>query len=160
MGPKTWLRAAGSLLLLAPLAACGGDGDALAAGERRIQIAAVEPKGSTSVDKEPFPTEALPAGGGYALEEPDAEGVWVVETYQWSPGTIAAIEGDHVVLEILGVNGSSHTATIEGYDIDFEVTRGQLTTVEFDADRPGIFTIVCTTHQPAMNGTLVVLPAD
>jgi nitrous oxide reductase len=65
-----------------------------------------------------------------------------------------------VVLEILGVNGAIHPAVIEGYDIEFAVKRGQLTTVEFIADKPGVFQIFCSANQPAMTGTLMVLPAD
>ena len=59
------------LAALVPLAlavsACSTGGARLAAGERTIYMAAIEPKGSTTVDKEPFPAEALPAGGGYGL---------------------------------------------------------------------------------------------
>lgn len=159
MRAMRWRIAAAGVLALG-LASCGdGDDELTSSSERRIQMAAIEPKGSTSVDKEPFPDATLPSGGGYALEEPDAEGVWTVETYQWSPGAVTVVEGDHVVLEIVGINGASHPATIEGYGIDFDVKRGQLTTVEFDADEPGVFTIACKVHQPAMNATLVVLPA-
>jgi len=78
---------------------------------------------------------------------------------RWMPSTITVIEGDRVKLEILGVNGKSHASTIEGYGVDFEVKRGELTTVEFDADKPGIFRLVCNTHKPAMTASLVVLPA-
>ena len=140
------------------LSACGG-GAGLEASERTIYMAAVEPKGAANVSEEPFPTTPLPAGGGYALEEPNEEGEWEVETYRWMPGTVVVTEGDQVTLEILGVNGSSHTATIEGYDLDFSIKRGEVTTVEFTANESGIFPIVCKTHQPAMTGTLVVLPA-
>jgi plastocyanin len=144
-------------VLLFGLAACGG-AEELRAERRTVYMAAVEPKGSTTVAKEPFPAKALPDGGGYGLEGPDASGTWTVETYQWSPGTVTVVEGDRVRLEILGVNGPSHPATIEGYGVDFEVKRGQLTRVEFDAKTPGIFRIVCKAHTPAMTGSLVVLP--
>lgn len=136
----------------------GGDGEELKSANRTVPMAAVELKGSTTVDKEAFPKEPLPEGGGYKLEEPDSTGTWNVETYQWSPGTITVVEGDRVTLEILGVNGSSHQSTIEGYDTDFEVKRGQLSKVDFTADKPGVFQIICRVHQPSMTGTLVVLP--
>ncbi len=42
--------------------------------ERTISMAAIEPKGGATVDKEPFPTQQLPAGGGYVLKAPDASG--------------------------------------------------------------------------------------
>ncbi len=137
-----------------------GGSNRLAAGERTVYMAAIEPKGSTTVDKEPFPAKALPPGGGYGLDGPDDKGAWTVETYRWLPGEVTVVEGDKVTLEILGVNGEAHPTTIEGYDISFEVKRGQLTTVTFTADKPGIFRILCQTHQPAMTGALVVLPSS
>ena len=128
--------------------------------EQTIYMSAIEPKGTTNVEKEPFPEEALPEGGGYALKEPNEDGDWVVETYVWLPGEVTVREGDEVNLQILGVNGSLHTAFIEGYDEQFEVTRGALTEVAFTADQPGVFRIVCTIHQPSMTGRLIVLPAE
>jgi len=157
------LRASWALVALAlPLvvAACGArGGTGLTAGERTIYLAAIEPKGTTSVAKEPFPAASLPAGGGYALDEPDADGNWTVETYRWLPGEITVVQGDKVTLEVLGINGASHPTTIEGYDISFEVKRGQLNRVTFTADKPGVFRIICSAHQPAMTGQLVVLPS-
>jgi len=132
----------------------------LAAGERTIYVAAIEPKGTTNVEKEPFPAQALPEGGGYGLKEPDADGNWTVETYRWLPNEITVVQGDRVTFEILGVNGESHPSTIEGYDVSFDVKRGQLTTVTFVADKAGIFRFLCSVHQPSMTGQLVVLPAS
>lgn len=143
------------------VSACsGGTKGQIAAGDRTVYVAAIEPKGSTNVDKEAFPGASLPEGGGYALDEPDDTGTWVVETYRWLPSEITVVEGDRVTLEILGVNGSLHPSTIEGYDLTFDVKRGQITKVEFTADKPGIFRFICTAHQPSMTGTIVVLPAD
>lgn len=139
------------------LGACH-EGPGLESGERTIYMAAIEPKGSTSADKEPFPTKALPAGGGYGLVPPDAKGSWTVETYRWLPGEVTVVEGDRVTLEVLGVNGASHQTTITGYGIDFTVKRGEITRMSFVADKPGIFQIVCMVHQPTMVGNLVVLP--
>lgn len=125
---------------------------------KTIYMMAIEPKGSTTVIKEPFPLQALPPGGGYALKPPDEDGKWVVETYRWDPSIVVVNQGDEVTLEILGVNGAQHTSHIEGYDIDFTIRRGQLTTVTFVVDKAGTFRIVCDTHTPAMTAQLVVLP--
>ncbi len=158
------LRISWALVVLAlpvVVGACGAQGGTgLTAADRTIYLAAIEPKGTTSVDKEPFPAAALPAGGGYALDEPNAEGNWVVETYRWLPGQITVVQGDKVTLEVLGVNGSSHPTTIEGYDISFEVKRGQLNSVTFTADKVGIFRYICSLHEPSMTGQLIVLPAN
>ncbi len=126
---------------------------------RTFTMAAVEPKGGTTVDKEPFPRDPLPEGKGYVLKEPDPKtGRWEVSTYRWEPSQIVVYQGDTVVLEILGVNGDVHPARIEGYVPGFVVRRGHLTRLTFTADKAGFFTIECTTHQPSMVGTLVVLP--
>lgn len=123
---------------------------------RVIYMTAVEPKGGS--DKLPFPEEKLPEGGGYFMNEPDENGRWEVGTYRWEPGLVVAYEGEKVELHILGVNGNVHHSTITGYDIDFVVERGKVTVVEFKADRPGIFDIVCHDHLPTMQTQLLVLP--
>ena len=148
-------------VLLAVAASCGDDDAGSASIEptrHTIYMEAVEPKGTTSVDKEPFPAEVLPEGDGYALEEPDEEGQWVVETYTWAPDQIIVNEGDQVNLEIIGINGSRHDSSIEGHVSSFVVERGKLTSLSFVAGAPGVYKIICTVHQPAMTGELVVLP--
>ena len=125
--------------------------------KRTITLAAIEPKGSTTVDKEPFPVDALPPGGGYALAAPDKTGTWGVETYRWDSSTIVVNQGDEVTLEVIGINGKEHPTTIEGYNVNFAVKRGQLSKVTFTADKPGIFKVICSAHQPSMTADLVVL---
>lgn len=124
--------------------------------KRTIAMSTVEYKGSTSVDKEPFPQEKPPAGGGYLLTPPD-KGQWQTSTYRFEPGFIVVNQGDDVELQIWGVNGAHHHTDIEGVGKTFVVRRGQLTTVSFKADKPGIFRIVCHDHQPSMTAQLVVL---
>jgi len=63
-----------------------------------------------------------------------------------------------VELKIFGVNGKEHPGSIEGYVPSFKVMRGQLTTVNFKADKVGTFRLVCTVHLPSMEGYLMVLP--
>ncbi len=125
---------------------------------RVIYVAAVEMKGGTQQDKEPYPAAALPAGGGYLKTPPNASGRWEVSTYQWSPATIVAKEGETVTLEIVGVNGDGDPSTIPGVVESFTVKRGGITRVTFTAGKPGIYPMICTKHLPNMQGTLVVLP--
>ena len=140
------------------LTACGGaSAPAAAPVERTIYMAAVEPKGGTTVDKEPFPSAALPEGGGYILKEPNADGRWEVETYRWDPGTIVVNQGDIVTLEIVGINGAAHPFVIEGYNVSGAIKRGEVTRVTFTADKAGIFKITCDVHLPTMQANLVVL---
>jgi plastocyanin len=125
---------------------------------RTLYLAAVEPKGGTTVEKEPFPAAPLPPGPGYVRKAPDASGRWEVSAYQWSPGTIVAYAGERLTLEVIGINGDIHPSYIEGHAADFVVKRGEVSRVTFTAGKPGIYPIVCRTHLPSMQGSLVVLP--
>jgi len=128
------------------------------AAERFFTIAAVEPKGGVTVDKEPFPGAALPEGGGYIIKEPDGNGRWEVSAYVWAPAQIVVNQGDEVTLEFVGINGASHPTTIKGLDQSFELKRGTTNRVSFIAEEPGVFPIECATHQPSMRAEIVVLP--
>ncbi len=125
---------------------------------RVIYMAAVEMKGGTQQEKEPYPQAPLPSGEGYIKTLPNAAGRWEVSAYQWSPATIVVQQGETVTLEIVGVNGDMHPSTIPGILDSFTVKRGQITRVTFTASKPGLYPIICTKHQPNMQGTLVVLP--
>lgn len=125
---------------------------------RVIYLSAVEFKGKAKVAKEPFPTVAPPSGGGIKLERPDEEGEWETETYHFVPGTVVAYQGDEVELRIWGVNGAEHDTVVEGYDQRTVVKRGQMSTLKFVADKPGIFRIICLNHPPIMESQLLVLP--
>src|SRR3990172_5478811 len=152
----------GMAVLVMSFSACGGDsaGGAAEPATHTLYLEAIEPKGTTNVEKEPVPEETLPEGGGYAMEEPDAEGNWVVETYKWSADQVVVTEGDTVNLEILGVNGALHEGKIESHADTFTVERGKLTSLSFEAGAPGVYKIICTLHQPAMTSELVVLPRE
>ena len=125
---------------------------------RVIYMAAVEMKGGTQKEQEPYPEAPLPSGGGYSKTPPNSAGRWEVSAYQWSPGTIVVLQGETVILEIVGVNGDVHPATIPGIVDSFTVKRGEMTRVTLTATKPGVYPIICTKHQPNMRGTLVVLP--
>ncbi|MFQ5871261.1 MAG: hypothetical protein ACE5IB_03770 [Candidatus Geothermarchaeales archaeon] len=133
-------------------------GETIEPTSRTIYMNALEYKGSTTVDKEPFPSQALPPGGGYALKEPDETGKWVVESYQFAPSVIVAYQGDSVTLKILGSNGAEHAIFVDEYVNPFTLHRGELATKTFIADKVGTFEMVCNTHLPNMVGHLVVLP--
>ena len=159
----TWTRAGAiAVVVVAVLlaGACGGDDDKgtrAAPAERTIMMAAVEPKGGVTVDKEPFPAAKLPQGAGYVLKDPDQTGRWEVSTYRWDPGTIVVNRGDRVTLEMVGINGAEHPFRIEGYDVTGVVKRGQVTRVSFVAEKAGLFRIECDAHHPTMHASLVVL---
>lgn len=149
----TGSRLAGLLLLAL---ATGGQ----AAEERVVYMAAIEPKGATTVDKEPYPPGELPQGGGYVKKAPDpATGRWEVSVYQFSPGTVVARQGERVVLELVGINGAKHTVWVERYHPgEVVIGRGEVARLAFTVDTPGLFRIHCKEHRPTMEATLVVLP--
>lgn len=128
------------------------------AAKRSFTIAAVEPKGGTTIDKEPFPNSALPEGGGYVLRKPDQTGRWEVSTYIWLPSQIIVTQGDEVSLEFVGINGAEHPTTIVGYKKALLLKRGHVVKLEFTAYKVGTFPIVCAHHKPSMVGELIVLP--
>lgn len=128
------------------------------AEKRLIVVTAIEPKGGVTVDKEPFPAEKLPDGGGYVLKQPDDKGRWEISAYVFDPRQITVNEGDEVTLEFIGINGASHPTTIAGYDISFTLKRGQVNRVSFVASKPGVFAIKCATHHPTMAAELIVNP--
>lgn len=128
------------------------------AEKRFFTIAAVEPKGGTTTDKEAFPAEAMPTGGGYGLKAPDASGRWEVSTYVWMPSQIVVREGDEVTLDFVGINGAAHPTTIKGLDKTFTLKRGQVMRITFTAEKAGIYPIECAAHPPSMMGEILVLP--
>jgi len=127
--------------------------------KRFFTIAAVEPRGGVTIAEEPFPTERLPPGGGYVIRQPDQTGRWEVSTYVWMPSQIVVNQGDHVTLEFIGINGASHPTEIRGLGKTFLLKRGHVTRVEFLADLPGVYPVICSTHAPSMRAEIVVNPA-
>ena len=129
------------------------------AEKRFFTVLAVEPKGGTTVDKEPFPTGPLPPGGGYVIAQPDVKtSRWEVSAYVWQPSQIIVNEGDEVTLEFVGINGAAHPTTIAAFGQTFMVKRGEVHRITFTANKVGIFGIICSTHKPSMSGELVVMP--
>ena len=63
-----------------------------------------------------------------------------------------------LTLEIVSVNGDVHPSTIPGVVDSFTVKRGEVTRVTLTAPKPGVYPIICTKHQPNMQGMLGVLP--
>ena len=102
----------------------------------------------------------LPAGAGYVLNKPDQTGRWEVSVYMWSPSQIIVNQDDEVTLEFVGINGANHPTTIAGYDKSFVLKRGQVTKISFRADKPGLFSIQCGTHQTVDGGRTYRVAAE
>ena len=79
----------------------------------------------------------------------------------WTPGTLVVRKGDRVKITLVNLAPSGvHAYAIEGYGVNVSVNnkKGDDTkTVEFVADKPGIFRIYCSMHAAHVGGQLVVL---
>ncbi|MFO7571451.1 MAG: hypothetical protein R6W48_02475 [Gaiellaceae bacterium] len=154
--------AVAAVSLGAAFAPRGGDEANAAVKVRQIYMTAVEWKGSASVAKEPFPTSALPAGGGYEKFAPGHEELggdltkWAVETYRFDTAVVAACAGEKVVLNIFGVNSAFHDINIPDFGKSFRVKRGMMSRAAFTVKKPGLYPIICITHMPSHRADLLV----
>jgi hypothetical protein len=67
-------------------------------------------------------------------------------------------QGDQVTLHFLGVQGPSHTITVEGQVDNFVLRRGERHSVSFVADKVGPIRFLALDRQPTMQGQVVVFP--
>ena len=149
-------------MVRSPLSA--GDEAKAAVKVRQIYMTAVEWKGSASVAKRPYPAAPLPRGGGYescapGSEECDLKGdttKWAVETYRFDTALVAACVGERVTLNIFGVNAAEHHINVPDFGKSFVVKRGMLSRVTFKVKKPGLYPIICITHQPSHRADLLV----
>jgi len=88
-----------------------------------------------------------------------------VEVYRFDPGVVAVQQGDDVTLRIRGVKGHDHPIVLEGYGLQAVVHRNEVTTLHFQANRPGVFQLICTAHADEkhsgpMIGYILVVPKN
>ena len=76
----------------------------------------------------------------------------------WEPPSLVVKKGDVVKLKLINKLEQEHGYRIAEFKIEKVVQGGQAETVEFTADREGIFTIDCQLHPAHVQGQLVVLP--
>ena len=102
----------------------------------------------------------------YAEDAPAAMSFTVVNVeYEgsklWLPGTITVKKGTKVTLKLVNnvpADPAQHGFAIPAYNVAELVTRGEPKTVEFIADKAGVFPIICQLHPAHVGGELVVLP--
>jgi nitrosocyanin len=81
-------------------------------------------------------------------------------TKLWLPGTIVVKKGTKVTLKLINnvpSEPNQHGFAIPDYKIAEIVNRGEPKTVEFTADKVGVFPIICQLHPAHVGGELVVL---
>ena len=115
-------------------------------------------KGDASHPPEAFPAQSLPSGGGIVMRQPDTEGTWQIRAFVFQPAQLTVYQGDQVTLHFLGVQGPSHTITVEGQADKFVLRRGERHSVSFVADKVGPIRFLALDRQPTMAGQVVVLP--
>ena len=79
----------------------------------------------------------------------------------WVPGTLVVKKGTLVKLKLvnnLPSDPNQHGFAIPAYNIAEVITRGEPKSIEFKADKAGVFPINCQLHPAHVGGELVVLP--
>jgi plastocyanin len=107
--------------------------------------------------EQPPVNSTVPTGGGFKITKPNKAGAWDFRSFTFSPSQIVVNQGDKVTLHFIGVQGAHHVVTVDGIGT-FELKRGQINTVSFVANNPGIINYVCHVHLPNMVGQILVLP--
>ena len=108
--------------------------------------------------EQPPANSTVPSGGGFRIVEPNKVGAWDFRSFSFSPDQIVVNQGDKVTLHFIGVQGAHHVITVDGLGAPFTLLRGQIHTVSFIANSPGIMNYVCHVHPPNMVGQILVLP--
>jgi nitrosocyanin len=81
-------------------------------------------------------------------------------TKVWVPGPLVVKKGETVKIKAINNVKSDppvHGLAIEAYGIHALVNVGKPETIEFKADKAGIFPIICHLHPPHVGSQLVVL---
>lgn len=81
-------------------------------------------------------------------------------TKVWVPSTLVVNKGDKVKVKLINnvkSDPNQHGYSIPAFGVAAVVTRGEPATVEFVADKAGIFPIGCQLHPAHIGGQLVVL---
>ncbi len=94
-----------------------------------------------------------------AVKEFTLAAVIIDDAKFWLPSTIVVEEGDHVKLTLKNMAPGAvaeHGFAIPAYNIAEIVKRGEPKTVEFTADKAGVFPFICQLHPAHIGGQLIV----
>jgi plastocyanin len=114
------------------------------------------PTGPDPAPPEKFPNSTIPAGGGVKLTPPDKTGAWKFRVFTFEPSQIVVNQGDKVTLHFADVQGAHYTIAVDGVG-SFPISRGQIHTVSFTADKVGMINYWSPDHMPSVVGQIVVL---
>ncbi len=134
------------------------------AAEQVFHIATLHHDGKTNVNgagdhsPEPFPATAPKNSGGFIVTPPNQKGEWSVRAFAFHPAQVVVRQGDSVALNFMGVQGPAHTIAIDGQQEQLSLKRGEVKTVRFVADQPGVVRFTSVGREPTMQGSVLVLP--
>ncbi len=163
------------LTLAAATSACGSEspteaarpGERPGAGSEQVfHITTLHLDGKTNINgagdhsPEPFPATAPKSSGGFIVKPPDPKGEWSVRAFAFHPSQVVVRQGDTVMLNFVGVQGSSHNIAVDGQPEQLALKRGEMKSVRFVADQPGIVRFVSVGREPTMQGSVLVLPSN
>jgi nitrosocyanin len=99
-------------------------------------------------------------GGAQSTTEVTIVNIEFEGTKIWVPGPVVVKQGD--IVRITAINNVKsdppvHGIAIEAYGIQALINVGKPETIEFKADKAGIFPIICHLHPPHVGTQLVVL---
>ncbi len=97
---------------------------------------------------------------GESRKEFKVVGVEYQGTKVWIPGTLIVKKGDKVKIALINniqSEPNTHGFAIDEFGVKSIVARGKPETVEFTADKEGLFTIYCQLHPAHIGGQLLVL---
>ncbi len=78
----------------------------------------------------------------------------------WVPGTMIVKVGTQVKIKLINnlkSDPNTHGFAIDEYGIKVVVARGEPQTVEFKADKEGLFNVYCHQHPAHIGGQLLVI---
>lgn len=78
----------------------------------------------------------------------------------WLPSTLIVHKGDRVKIKLINnvkADPNQHGFRIAAFNVETVVTRGEPQTVEFVADKAGLFPTACQLHPAHIGGQLLVL---
>lgn len=112
--------------------------------------------------------EAASVGNERIVRNGDNVEVWMsVIRSHFNPEHIMVNEGDKVTMHLTNVErarDATHGFAIDGYNVNLSLEPGEASTVEFVADKPGVFPFYCTEFCSALHlemmGYLLVQPKE
>jgi len=107
-----------------------------------------------------WPGRAADESAGATVKSFTLVSVMIDETKIWLPSSIMVEKGDHVKLTLKNMvpgAANQHGFSLPAYGITEVVASGTPKTVEFTADKAGIFPYTCQLHPGHIGGQLLVI---